>query len=532
MQNNKFFILFFLSLFVFNSYALVNLKNAKAQAVIIQTDGKIVVAGIANVANVVQGIVARYSSAGVLDNTFGTGGVVTTVVGDNATFNALIQQADGKLVVGGSAGLTTNPQFIVVRLNTDGSLDTSFGNQGVVTSVLSSSASVVNGLAQQTDGKLVFVGTANTTSFVPRVMVGRLNGNGTLDTTFGTNGTTFTASGNFAVGNSITIQSDGKILVGANNQVTFLLARYTTAGILDTSFGSSGIATNTFGGGYPQSTSIALQSDGKIVQAGFSDNNFGIFRLTTTGPLDTTWGTNGRQTTAFSAPGEIFSLAIQSDGKVLAAGYMDNQIALARYTTTGILDTTYGVNGQVTTQVGSMARALSSALQTDGKLVIAGYSSPNLIISRYTTTGAVDNSFGVVSAPLVCDTALCAYAQIYNVSEVDILNNQLFTFDTINSVGTSNITLPSATNIQIGQPGIYLMTYIVEANSPANIQLLQNGNVLAAGNYVSQGSAVAIGEVIFSANANDILTLKNVSGYDIFLSGGAINASITLAKIA
>lgn len=512
--------------------ALVDLSNAKANSVLVQSNGQIVASGVANIGGVVQGIIVRYNSNGTLDNTFGTNGVVTTVIGDNGTFNTVFQQSDGKLVVGGSAGLTTNPQYIVARYNADGSLDTNFGNQGVVTSILSSSTSSVNAIAQQTNGQLIIVGTANSATFIPRIFVARLNGNGTFDNTFGSSGVTFTTFGNFASGVSVAIQpADGKIVVGGSSQTSFLAARYTTAGVLDTTFGNSGIFTYNFLGSIAASTSLLIQSDGKIVQGGFSDSNFAVARLTTAGALDVTFGVNGRVTTPFATSAEIFDLVLQSDGKIVAAGYMDNQIALARYTTTGALDATYGTGGLVTTQVGAMARALSAAYESsDGKVVIAGYSSPNLIVSRYNTNGTVDNTFGVVSSPVVCGTALCAYAQIYNVSQVDILNNNPFTFD---SNGTSlNVThTTGSSNITIGQDGTYLIEYIINANSPAFIQLLQNGNSVAAATYVTQ-SGTTVGSAIISAKNGDVLSLINLSGYDIFLVGGAVNACVTLAKIA
>ena len=522
-----------ISLLLVNAdYALMGLGNAKAQSVIVQADGKIVIAGTADVDNVQQGIIARYNADGTLDNSF-NGGSVTTQVGDNAVFNDVIQQTDGKLVVAGTAELSTAQQYFVARYNTDGTLDTNFGYQGISTSVQGQSTTGT-AIAQQADGKLVLVGVSAASNFIPRFFTTRLNGNGTIDTSFGLNGVVHTQNGNSALATAVKIQPDGKILVSGTAQTSQMTVRYNSNGTLDITFGNSGVSTVVVGSTSANNTS-AVQTDGKIIIGGFANNDFSLIRLNTNGTLDTTWGTAGRVLTPFPSTSEVHAAVIQSDGKVIAAGYMDNQVALARYTTTGVLDTTFGATGLITNQFGSMSRALGAALQTDGKLVIAGSTPPNLFVARHSSTGVMDTSFGtvgVITIPTVCDTALCAYAQVYNTAEVNILNNDLFTFNANGAIqNITHDTASSTTDIILEQDGIYWAVYIIEANSPANVYLQLNGNIILSSNFVSQGSAIAVGEATFNATAGDVLTVKNISGYDIFLLGGAVNASITLARI-
>lgn len=520
---------------------IVGLSNAVAKSVIVQADGKIVVAGYTTIGGLDQAILVRYNSDGSLDTGFNNTGIVTAAIGDNAVFNGVIQQTDNKLVVVGSAKLTTYPQFFVTRYNTDGSVDSSgFGSNGIVTTVQGPESSA-NAVAQQSDGKLVVVGYSNSGTGISRFMTARLNGNGTMDTGFNSTGFVFTQSGNSAKANAVKIQSDGKIVVAGNAQAGFLAMRYNTGGTLDTSgFGSSGIANISFGT-FAQCNSMVIQSDGKIVLAGSSDSNFGILRLTTAGVLDiSTYGTNGKTTTAFSSTAAIYSLALLSGGGVAVVGYMDSHVAFAQYTSGGVLDTAFNPNGStpgtMTASIGKMARALSNAIDSNGKIVAAGYSTPDMVVGRYSSTGVLDMGFGLsgfVADPVVCGTALCAYGQVYNVSEIDVLNNETFPFDSNGPlVGISHSTSSATDTIILDESGTYAVTYIIETPSNSNLELKKNGSVISSSNYVNPGSSMSAGKAIFDAVAGDELTLVNISGFDQFLMSGGINASIIIEKIA
>jgi uncharacterized delta-60 repeat protein len=285
---------------------------------------------------------------------------------------------------------------------------------------------------------------------------------------------------------------------------------------------------------------LVIQSDGKIVLGGFSDNNFALLRLTSAGALDTaTYGTGGKVTTAFSSTSAIYSLALLSGNGVIAVGYNDSKIALAQYTSTGALDTSFNPGGStpgtLTTSIGLMARLLSNAVDANGKIVAAGYATPDLVVTRYSSTGVLDTGFGLsgfVADPVVCGTALCAYGHIYNVSEIDILNNQTFTFDSNGPlVGITHSTSSATDTITFDDSGTYAVTYIIESSVNANLQLKLNGSVINSSNYVNQASAISVGKAIFNAVAGDDLTLENISGYDVFLPSGGINASIIIEKI-
>ena len=226
---------------------------------------------------------------------------------------------------------------------------------------------------------------------------------GSLDTTFNTNGKVTTPIGSGSRAHAIAIQTDGKIVVAGNagngTNIDFALARYNKNGSLDTTFDTDGIVTTPIGSGNNGAYAIAIQTDGKIVVAGYAGNGtpyriFALARYKTDGSLDTTFNTNGKVITPIgSGNNGAYAIAIQTDGKIVVAGYAlkgtNFDFALARYNTDGSLDRTFDTDGKVTTPIGSdddFAHAI--AIQTDGKIVVAGdaYNDTNsdFALARYT----------------------------------------------------------------------------------------------------------------------------------------------------
>lgn len=517
------------------SGGLAGLTNARANTVIVDSSGNIVTVGSITANGVSQAVIARYTTGGALDTTFNSTGYATAIFGDNTVFNGVVQQSNGQLVAVGTANLNTTPQWFAVRYNSNGSIDTAFGNQGFVTAVVGI-ASGANNVGQQSNGLIVLSGYSTGVTGGARFLLIRLTTAGVLDTSFGTGGMVTTTIGAGISASGQTIQPSNQYIVLTGGTGAWYAARYTTTGALDTTFGNSGIATINMGTGLIQyANAMALQSNGNIVLGGFVNDQFALARLTSTGPLDTSFGVNGRLFTPFvtGASAAIYSLALQTDGNLIAAGYDGSQIALARYlSATGALDNTYGASGIVTTSIGSFARVLGSAIQTSNDaLVIAGYSSPNMFVSRYGTTGTVDSSFGVVSSPAVCSTALCAYGQIYNVSYQDVANNGAVVFDS-NGILSNISHTTSSSNIVLSQAGTYLVTYILELYNNSLFELQLNGSAIAGSNYINPDSSISAGQAIFTANANDVLTLVNVSGFDQPLLTGGVNANLTIEMIA
>jgi uncharacterized delta-60 repeat protein len=367
-------------------------------AVAIQSDGKIVFGG----SNPGGAALARLNTSGTLDSSFGSGGIVNNTFGADGPVMAVAIQPDGKILAyasgffGGSVG----------RFNSDGSIDTTFGNGGfAVSKSLGSGPAILSVMALQADGKILVTGSG---------LMGRYTSTGQLDTSFGGSGI---AALNSVIASAIAVQSDGKILVTTGvaaptelfgspylpSQQAGAIARYNTNGTLDTTFGISGQAACV-----ASAAAIAIQSNGKIVVAGTIPSalmtivsggltfaslqtGFGVVRYNANGSVDTTFnpgggiGTGGGVITGFgdSFPaGAAFAVAIQSNGEIVVAGqagignqqFSSSSFVLARYTTTGHLDTAFGANGTVITTLGQNPLSYVSALaiQSDGKIVAAG----------------------------------------------------------------------------------------------------------------------------------------------------------------
>ena len=359
-----------------------------AYSVAIQSDGKIVAAGYSHNGSNNDFAVVRYSTDGSLDTTFGTAGKVITAIGSGTDVaNYVVVQSDGKIVAAGYSHNGSNVDFAVVRYSTDGSLDTSFGTGGKVTTAVGSSNDTGRSVVMQSDGKIIVVGSSENSTDTDFAVV-RYNTNGSLDTTFSSDGKVTTAIGSGNDGaNSVVLQSDGKIVVAGVSFETFevfAVVRYTSTGSEDATFSGDGKVTTAVGSSQDQARSVVLQSDGKIVAAGFSDNgsnyDFAVVRYNADGSLDTTFSGDGIVTTAVGlALDTANSVVMQSDGKIVAAGYSYNgsndDFAVVRYNTGGSLDTTFSGDGIVTTAVGAGSDyGYSVAMQGDGKIVAAGYS--------------------------------------------------------------------------------------------------------------------------------------------------------------
>jgi len=366
--------------------------------------------------------ISLYAQPGALDLSWGGTGIVTTDVGaGNDRGFAVIQQTDGKIVVGGFSNNGTNNDFGLTRYNTDGTLDASWGIGGIVTTPIGPGNDAGQTIIQQPDGKILMAGFA-TNGSDNDFAVARFNTNGTLDLTFNGTGFVLTPIGaSIDQAHGITLQANGKILVagfssnGVNND--FALARYTTAGILDVTFDTDGIVTTDFSSTEDVGRTIAVQTDGKIVVGGWSNNgtdlDFAVARYDTTGALDITFDTDGKVITDFIGfDDQGYSMVIQPDGKILLSGVTSNgttlDFAIARYNTNGSLDNTFDTDGTVSTDFfGDNDFGYSIALQIDDKILVGGQckngTNQDFGLARYNPNGGLDVTYdtdGLVTTDL------------------------------------------------------------------------------------------------------------------------------------
>ncbi|MFT3896268.1 MAG: delta-60 repeat domain-containing protein [Thermomonas sp.] len=380
-----------------------NLSTDIANAVALQADGKIVVAGTTYTNNDFSGedfAIARYNPDGTIDATFGTNGRVTTdFPGLAAEASAVLVQPDGKILVAGGA----YPLFVflgnmeLARYNPDGSLDAGFGDGGIVTTVFPH-GSYASALALQPDGKILAAGTdyvnfSSDASSDTDFAIARYEPNGSPDFSFGSGGqvaTDFERLNDDAF--AVLVRPDGRIVaVGSSrdplSDYDFAAVRYMPDGQLDAAFGTRGRVSTDFGNdGFDRARSAALQPDGRIVVAGFairqdgSHENFAAVRYLANGALDTSFSGDGMQQVSFGSCCQFANrVLLQGDGRIVLVGYPDSESAdsdftLARLNRNGTLDATFGTGGRVRTSFGDLnGGAKDAVLQPDGRIVAVGF---------------------------------------------------------------------------------------------------------------------------------------------------------------
>ena len=339
---------------------------------------------------------ARLTTNGALDLSFGVNGQVTNNSLANAS--AVTIQPDGKIVAaGGTAG------FQLTRYNTHGSLDTSFGTNGMAEVYIGTDGGMAQAVGVQSDGKIVVSG-AGRPGVPEEFALARFNTNGTLDTSFGNAGSLTTTIELASVAYGEGIQPDGKIVAGGiavaePNDTTLTgdvaAARYNSNGAADLTFGSLGRATNNAGGGTIDGAyAMTIQPDGRILLAGAAafGNSFPgpligaeginafvvLMRLNTNGAPDPTFGNNGSVLTEVGSYSDYaLSMALQADGKIIVSGASENgnyEWFVQRYNTNGSLDSTYGDNGVRIVNFGSGTNEYAYAVAVDpsGRTVVAG----------------------------------------------------------------------------------------------------------------------------------------------------------------
>ncbi|MDX3640787.1 calcium-binding protein [Streptomyces sp. MB09-02B] len=306
-----------------------SLQWSEANAVTLQPDGKIVVVGMSwrEYEDCCWFVVARYNPDGTLDDTFsGDGRVFADIGGPTEALDVAID-ADGRIVAAGYSG-----GFVALaRFDAQGTPDTSFGGDGVVTVDATPNTQEAGGgarsLALQSDGKIVVGGEVGSTSFDFLLM--RLNADGTVDNGFGTAGIVRTDFGAYDGVRALAIQSDGRIVAGGSSDDRVALARYTANGTLDTSFDGDGRVLTPGAFAYD----MALQPDGRIVTAGGTNGNFAVLRHNPDGSQDSGFGTGGVATADFGGSDSARAVALQSGGGIVAAGGggPNADFALARF---------------------------------------------------------------------------------------------------------------------------------------------------------------------------------------------------------
>jgi uncharacterized delta-60 repeat protein len=295
---------------------------------------KIVVAGLTrSKKGIAECAVARYNADGTLDTTFGTSGKVITSLGGSASewVTAMTVDSSGRILLAGytNANPSVPDAATVLRYTANGALDTSFGSGGKLITTLRVYVSADHsvGIVLQPDGRIVL----GSTTIDPATSTGdfvtaRFNADGSADSTFGSGGVVTTHVGDSEEFGGVTIQGDGKIVVGGSETGTAPLAlyllRYNADGGLDATFGTGGTVAAQGPGGQGidvRGSGVAVQADGKIIAGGeFAD--LGALRVKPDGSVDTGYGNGGWATVAFATSADVEAIALEPDGRLLLAG--------------------------------------------------------------------------------------------------------------------------------------------------------------------------------------------------------------------
>jgi uncharacterized delta-60 repeat protein len=430
----------------------------EVHAIALQADGKIVTAGRTTIATNDAYSVARFTTSGALDATFGTGGLAAFSVGSRGFANAMVIRADGAIVVAGSAKVGTRGDFGVARVATDGTLDATFATGGKAMFPLSNGGDGAESVAIAPNGSVVLAGFSFNGSDSD-FLAARLTPLGALDTTFGTDGvvTTGFGAGTNESAAAVSLRADGTAVVVGNTGGGTGVVRYTTSGALDATFGTSGKATPStsigtaamvtdangsmflagadgpfmslfaidanaapvasfgtvlvnFGTQGAVARGIARDKNGSFVLGGLwfdtidpmNRNDFAFTRVTSAGAVDTTFGNAGQVRVNLAAMDYANAIALQDDGKIVAAGTASLpdtnglDFALIRLLPTGALDPSFGTGGVVTTDLGGADEATSLLVLPNGDLVVGGTTSVgdgSFVIARYTPSGSLAASF-------------------------------------------------------------------------------------------------------------------------------------------
>ncbi|MEP0548967.1 MAG: T9SS type A sorting domain-containing protein [Rhodothermales bacterium] len=404
-----------------------------ASGVVVQPDGRILVAGRARDDGSRYVAVVRYLPDGGLDPAFGDGGVATfssAPFGDGVAA-ALVLQEDGKIVLAGFTGDSPR-QVAVLRLSPSGLLDGGFGAGGLAVASIGSEA-VAEAVAIQSDGRIVAAGYAREAEQPADFAVVRFLPDGALDAAFGEGGTVVTAlSGGTDLAQDVLVQPDGKLVAagytsnepGQSTEQRFALVRFLSDGTPDPAFGGDGIVTEPGGAEddiYVQACGLTLGVDDRLIAAGMSGSAVVVARFEPDGTLDADFGEDGVVRSTGLGPGDDHArtLLIQPDGKLIVVGHADthddglsprSSIIVARYEETGALDATFGAEGTTATRTpGPLSYVADAVLQPDGRVVVggsthrAGASGLDFVLARYLPDGTPDPDFGeggVVAPPI------------------------------------------------------------------------------------------------------------------------------------
>lgn len=336
---------------------------------------------------------AQYTAGGSLDTAnFNSGGSMpgtqTLLLGSNSQAHAIALDSSNRILV---AGYVTQSQsnILLARYNTNGTLDTTFNSPTGYIIYSIGAGSNANGVGVQSTGRII-VGGSSVTDGIPSITLLGFTSSGTLDTTFGSSGIVLSNPGVINILTALAIQSDDKIVALGTADGVLTIIRYNANGSIDTGFGTSGIFQPNISSSM-KAYDITLDSSGRIIiAASIIESNVlksVVIRVTSGGALDTSFNTTGYVIQSILYGSEYYAVVAQSDNKIIASGYaiggLSNELTIARYLTTGALDTAYGTNGITLTDFSADTAVYDVKLQSSGNAITGGLTNGTFFVQRY-----------------------------------------------------------------------------------------------------------------------------------------------------
>jgi uncharacterized delta-60 repeat protein len=480
-----------------------SMNNDEARDVAIQSDGKILVAGKANVNFVFYFAVIRLNADGTLDNSFGDNGKVLTSINDSQvnSLNCMALQSDGKIILGGSIYSNNRWQIALVRLNSDGTLDETFSSDGVLTHSYGAN-DFCTSVAVQADGKIVVGGDSGDPGLGQHFSVSRFNTNGTIDASFG-GGSQAAFVGVQSGTSELVIQTDGKIvLAGRTNDGVYndvALVRFTATGSLDTGFDGDGIRTLSLEEYDDYATKIVQLPGGKLLVGGISNTEFALMRFNANGALDNSFSGDGIVKADMNDTfDELLDFTLDSDGRIVAVGhslYNLYDIAVLRFNANGTFDNLFSLDGKTTVDfTGTYDYSYGVALQQDGKIVVVG--------STDATDAGNQNDFAILRFKANCDVVVTQLD--YSICEGSTVTVGGTVYNTSGNY-TNTLVLPSGCDSIVNTS----LTVLPNSNITQNLTIDAGQSVVVGKNtYTSEGVYT---DILVSANGCDSVVTTNLT---------------------
>jgi uncharacterized delta-60 repeat protein len=531
----------------------------------IQSDGKILVAGSVELTSGAksQVFVARYNSDGSIDKTFGDAGkFLSQIVTQGSALLDIALSSSGAIYGAGYSSTVPYTNLTAIKINANGLYENSFGTSGKVITNLSS-ASDGRSIAIQADGK-VLVGGYFSNSSGSDYVITRYSSTGVIDPTFGTNGITYINYGTWDYFKKLSLQTDGKILLtgylasGTTSENDYSITRLLSNGQVDTTFGVSGKTVTDFNGGFDEPSKILTQADGKILVFGstyiagtdydnldsmgmpLGERNFALARYNLNGTLDTSFGQSGKFVYDFGGTADWgVNATLQSDGKILLAGWLTKNgqllwdgigfsVGVIRVNSSGLIDTTFGVNGQVKAAiVGGDVNNLGISLQADGKIIIGATSKQSgenhLALLRYTSNGTLDSTF----APAPTANSITANA----TEDIAVTGTLTATAMADKTLTYSKVANPTSGTVVVNTNGTY--TYTPNANFNGN-----DSFTFKANDGASDSATATVSITVTAVNDAPVATAVSISTNEDTAKTGTLTATdvdsstLTYSKVA